>query len=135
MTRTSIIRKLSVLAAALALLNGCRSTPQQKEAKFMKRGLERLAAKDYGRAMLEFQSAAREMPNDAEPYYQLGLASIEAKDGRNALIALAKANQLNPNHVQAQVKLAELLSGSGRQNLIQTAKDKLKEVANTSPDN
>ena len=56
--------------------------------------------------MLEFRSAAQAKPNDPEPYYQLGLASLGAGDGNTAIQAFRKTLQLNPKHNDAQLKLS-----------------------------
>lgn len=100
----------------------------------MKRGLALLAAKDYPRAVLEFRSAAQAMPGDAEPLYQIGIAWMAAGNGDDALIALAKAGDLAPQRTEIQLKLAELLTGSRRKNLIEQARIKLQSILKAAPD-
>ena len=85
------------LALLLAVASGCRTSPQAKEQRFLKRGQAQMARKDYARAALEFRSAAQAMPNDPEPYYQWGLASLGTGDGTTAIQAFRKTLQLNPN--------------------------------------
>ena len=63
--------------ASVAVLALHRTDPAYREARFLKRGKERMDAKDYPRAMLEFQNAIQAMPKDPEPYYQLALASLK----------------------------------------------------------
>src|SRR6185312_2332462 len=87
-------------------LAACRTSPEAKEGKYIERGRALLAKKDYSRAILEFRNAAKEMPKDAEPYYQIGLASMAAGDGPGAIQAFHKATELNPKHSGAQLKLA-----------------------------
>src|SRR5579862_9045989 len=91
---------LMVLAAS-----ACRTSPEAKEAKFLKRGQALLAQKDYSRALLEFRNAAGAMPKDAEPHYRMGLVYLESRDAANALRAFLKATELNPKHAEAQLKL------------------------------
>ena len=88
-----------LIAAALA---GCSFTPRQKEADFLRKGREFLEKKDYARAILQFQNAAKSVPNDAEPYYQLGRAGVASGNAVGAYAALKKAVELNPNHAGAQ---------------------------------
>src|SRR5215472_18891197 len=102
------------LALLLAAASGCQTSPQAKEQRFLRRGQAQMAKKDYTRAVLEFRSAAQAMPNDPEPYYQLGLASLGAGDGNTAVQAFRKTLQLNPKHNGAQLKLAELMVASRR---------------------
>jgi Flp pilus assembly protein TadD len=126
-------RKFAVLAIAVIILAGCQTSPQQKYAKYMKRGQELLAKKDYRRAILEFRNAVGQAPKDAEPYYQMGLASLATGDVRGALMAFAKANELNPTDTRVQLKLAEMLTGSGRKDFVESARAKLQSLLKASP--
>jgi hypothetical protein len=47
---------------------GCTRTPQQTEARFLKRGLELYSRREYARAALEFKNAAAAVPGDSEAY-------------------------------------------------------------------
>jgi tetratricopeptide (TPR) repeat protein len=123
------------LALLLAVAAGCRTSPQATEQLFLKRGQAQMAKKDYSRAVLEFRSAAQAMPNDPEPYYQWGLASLGTGDGNSALQAFRKALQLNPKHNDAQLKLSELMLTSRRKELVEQAASNLSAVIAASPDN
>ena len=74
-----------------------------------------MASKQYSRAILEFRNAIQVVPNDAEPYYQLGIAWMQAGDSFDAFRAFYRATELNPKHWQAQKKVAELLSLAGKE--------------------
>jgi Flp pilus assembly protein TadD len=89
---------------------GCNRSPQAKEAQYLKRGIAQAARKDYGRAVLEFRNAIKVMPQDAEPYYQLGLAYLATGSSANGIAALRRATELNSKHAGAQLKLAELMT-------------------------
>src|SRR5262245_38741876 len=103
----NIIKLVAVVACFAPA--ACHKSPADKEAQYMKRGEAEMAKKDYQRAILEFRNAAQVMPNDAEPYYRLGLAYLEVPDPRNAYGALKKATELNPHHNEAQLKLSQVL--------------------------
>jgi Tfp pilus assembly protein PilF len=66
-------RKPSLIAvsiwAAFAFLIGCSQPPQEKYAHYLQRGKSLLESKDPSRAILEFNNAIREQPNEAEAYY------------------------------------------------------------------
>src|SRR5437879_10530213 len=68
------------LCAALLLaglvMSGCAMTPAAKEARFLTAGKKDLEKKNYARAAIQFQNAARAKKGDSEPYYQLALAYI-----------------------------------------------------------
>jgi tetratricopeptide (TPR) repeat protein len=123
------------LVLLTAGFSGCRTSPEAKEAKFLKRGQALLAQKDYPRALLEFRNAATAMPKDAEPYYRMGLAFLESRDASNAVRAFQKATALNPKHSEAQLKLAELMTISHDQKIILEGFSRLQSVFGDSPDN
>ncbi len=94
-----------------------------------------MESKDYSRALLEFQNAARVMPKDAEPYYQSGMAYLEMHSLQSAAAAFRKATQLNPKHADAQLQLAGLMAASRNQTVLQDAERRAREVLAENPDN
>jgi len=136
---TPISRGLTMLAAAAMIvlcgLSAACSSPPAKEAKYLRRGEAFLAKKDYPRALLEFENAARAMPKDAEPYYQMGVTFMAQGTMGNAFSYFRKAVQLNPRHQGAQLKLAELMASSRNKESVQQAATQLEAVLAASPDN
>lgn len=126
---------LLLTLAAAAGGYGCHTSPEAREAKFLKRGEALLAKKEYTKAMLEFRNAATAMPKDAEPFYRLGLAYLATGDGVNALRALHQATELNPNHKDAQLKLAQLMTVSRYPKYLQEAAARLESTFGDSPSN
>ena len=113
---------------------GCARSPQAKEARFMSRGKEAMKKKDYSRASLEFLNAVKVMPKDAEAYYQLGLAYLAAHNPQG-IAALRKATELNPKHVDAQLRLSALLAGSANRRIVEDAQKRLNELLALEPQN
>jgi tetratricopeptide (TPR) repeat protein len=103
---------VGLLLAAL-VFSGCALMPEAREARFLKLGQTYMAKKDYSRAAIEFQNAIRVKKGNAEPYYQLSLAYMAMGDYHSGVPFLRKALELNPNHLQAKVKLAELMDVAG----------------------
>jgi tetratricopeptide (TPR) repeat protein len=91
--------------------------------------------KDYRRAALEFRNALKAKPRDPEVYYQLGLADIGANDIREAALCLRKAIELNPKHVGAQLRLAQLMASATSAELLAEANRRLVSLLNDNPDN
>lgn len=120
---------------AVGLTTACNTSPQAREAKAMQRGESFLAKKDYPRAILEFRNASKAMPKDAEPYYQMGLAYLGLADVRNAAAMFYRATELNPKHVAAQLKFAELLTASRSKSLVEEASKRLETVLANTPGN
>jgi tetratricopeptide (TPR) repeat protein len=116
----------------LALLSSCARSPQARRDKYLADGKALLEKKDYTRAILNFRNAAQAMPNDAEAYYQLGLAALQLGDVRTGALSVKKAVELNPKHTAANLKLAELMA-HGDAELIRQAETRLKELRQTTP--
>jgi tetratricopeptide (TPR) repeat protein len=106
----------------LALLSGCSTTPQEREATYLKRGKRDAAARDYRRAVIEFEIASQNMPKDPEPLYLLGMAYVEAGGGRQALEAFQKVLAVDPKHEGAQYQLALFKLGTNKPEIIAEAK-------------
>src|SRR5205807_8244701 len=87
--------------------------------------------KDYTRASIQFRNAAKVMPKDAEPYYQLALALFALRDYIQADRSLVKAVELHPKHKQAQVKLAERMATSDTPEVVKKAQGKVRDLLTT----
>jgi tetratricopeptide (TPR) repeat protein len=124
--------RLGLFIALLASV-GCNPSPEQKEAKYLKRGDTLVSKKDYARAVLEYRTAIQAKPKDAEPYYRMGLAYIAMRDLANGARALRTATNLDPKHTGAQLKLAELLTATGDTKLIQEAASRIQTAFGPSP--
>ena len=136
--RTSMSAKHRVTVSFCLFLlafgvSGCRTSASSEGARFLERGQTLLAKKEYLRALLEFRNASSVMPNNAEPYYQMGLAYLESRDLANAVRAFNKAIALNPKHPGAQLKLSELMASTRDEKLINEAVSRIKDVFGPSP--
>jgi tetratricopeptide (TPR) repeat protein len=121
-----------VMILIIIVANGCARSPQARRDKYLAQGRALVEKKEYSRAILAFKNAAKAMPNDAEPYYQLGLAALQAGDIRAGLISIKRATELNPKRADAQLKLAELMA-QGDAALIRQAESRLLELRETAP--
>jgi tetratricopeptide (TPR) repeat protein len=134
-TRNEIRLFAGAASFVFAVSIGCSTSPQAKEARFLKRGQVYLEKKNYARALLEFQNAASRMPKDAEPFYGIGIAYLKSGNIGLAVAALRHATDLNPKHTQAQMKLSEILTASRKQDLVEQAAKRLQDVLAASPGN
>ena len=125
----SVSPRANALLCIIAALAGCSSSPQTKEAAFLKRGQEFLKSKDYSRAILEFRNAAQIMPGDAEPYYQLGMTALQTQNFAAAYASFQKAVERNPGHSAAQLNLAALMSTSGDSAMAAEGEQRLRQIA------
>lgn len=127
--KASGCRLASALLCVITGLAGCSSSPQTKEAQFLKRGREFLKAKDYSRAILEFRNAAKVMPGDAEPYYQLGMTALQTENFVVAYSSFQRAVERNAKHSEAQLNLAALMAASGDGAMAAEGERRLREIA------
>ena len=111
--RFSSIPKVASLARCMALaltlaLAAC-SSPEERARAHYESGQQLLVAGDYLRAALEFRNAISF--NDKHTDAWQGLADVEEKieNWGQALEALKRVVELDPNRVEARTKLAKLL--------------------------
>ena len=130
----SRLRAGALVCLTVMVLSSC-ARPEAKKARFIAQGKKFLEAKDYNRAIIAFKNAAAAVPDDAEAQYQLGSAYIAAGDTHAAAGSFQRATELNPAHAGAQIMLAQQLARSGDAQLIEDARDRVKNVLSSSPDN
>src|SRR5215471_9492761 len=121
------------LSMAFSVSTACSRSPADREARFLQRGKDFVAKKDYTRAAIEFQNASKTMPKDAEPYYQLALLALQRRDARGAIALLRKATDLNAQHAGAQLKLATMMLASSDDETAQTGQERIAGVISKTP--
>lgn len=131
--------RLRLTAAGLVFFSALTFTacerPEAKKARYLAHGRKFLEAKDYSRAILEFQNAAAAVPGDADAQYQLGKVYMTAGDMRSATLHFQRATELNPSHAGAQLMLARQMAQSGDKEQISDARERALNVLSASPDN
>ena len=124
---------LCILLITLGGAVGCSRSPLARKMRYMEAGRRFYNQKDYVRAILQFENAARVAPDDPEPEYRLGLAYFAQGDIGQAHAHFSRAVQINPKHAAAQLRLAELLSQTDDPELLQDALKRLRRLLDTSP--
>jgi tetratricopeptide (TPR) repeat protein len=115
----------------VGILCGCAS-PETRRDKFLAKGKDLLEKKDYTRAMLEFRNASGAVPQDAEPYYYMGVANMSTGDLQTALLSLRKAIELNPSHAAAKLRLAQLMT-LGDKPIVEEAEKNVRDLMQIGP--
>lgn len=133
MTRTM----QTIPAAATLLLLGlclcaCHS-PQQKLAGFLAEGKKDLEARHYPQAVVRFRIAVSLAPKDADSHYYLALAYWGSGDLGKAASELKTATDLNPKHLQARMKLAELAARFSTGNTLVETEKQVQQILAQSP--
>ncbi len=104
---------------------GCKRSPEADAALHMSAGIQRAQSGDYARAILEFRNAARSTPKDPAPYYRVALCYLELDEAPGAILNLRKAVDLNPDFLEAQLKLADMLVATRRPEAVALAVERL----------
>jgi len=132
----ALLRHRAILYVLLmsVVVSGCMLSPDAKSARYMDSGKKLLQSNDPGRAILQFRNAARATPNNAEVYYQLGLAYVAAQDLNRAGASFAKALELNPRHAPARLGLAQVMTTATNPAIIRDAQRRLQALVQESPD-
>jgi tetratricopeptide (TPR) repeat protein len=103
-------------------------TPQARSARYIANGRKLLENHDPGRAILEFRNAVQVTPRDPEAWYQLGTAFLQAADFRPAIVAFHKVLELDPKHVAAKLKIAQMMADTSNADLLKAARGDLQEL-------
>ena len=129
-------RLATLLVVWLALsFTGCMQSPQVKSAKAVEAGKKLLQKNDPSRAILQFRNAIQATPKNAEAFYQLSLGYWAVGDVRMAIGSLRKALELNPKHVEAQLRIAQIMSIASDPALVKDAQQRLAKMLEEAPDN
>lgn len=96
---------------SLCVLVACGG-PEVKKAQFFEKGKGFYEQGDYVKARLELKNAIQIDLEYAEAYYYLGLTELKSGNPRQAYGALAKAVELNPALMDAQLELGKLFNAA-----------------------
>ena len=94
--------------------------------KYMDRG-------EIKQASIEYRVASQNMPQDAEPEYQLGMVYLKSGSPQLAARAFEKAASLNPNHAGAIYQAALFHIGSPKPADVGKARETLASRTETTP--
>ena len=131
---TAARRAVPCLFLLALAISSCVSSPEAKSARFIEAGKKMLKNKDTSRAILQFQNAVKATPNNAEAYYQLGLAFLAAKDVPHGIAALKKVLDIDPKNRNANLEMAKLKAITDDKGILQDAEDTLRGILQGTPD-
>lgn len=101
--------RIAVIAALLVIANlsGCGGAEDRK-AKYLARGQTYLDQKNYDKARVEFKNVVQIDPKDAIGNFKLGLVEEGLQNYRKAFAYYSKSLELDPNLLEAQLKLVKI---------------------------
>jgi tetratricopeptide (TPR) repeat protein len=97
-----------LLVALLATVLVACGSPEEKRAKFLKKGQALYEKGDYVKARLEFKNAIQIDPKFAEAYYMLGMVQLKQGDLKPAFGRFSKAAELSPDHLNSHLQIGKL---------------------------
>jgi tetratricopeptide (TPR) repeat protein len=106
---TVMKKTLSVLLCLLAFaLASCDSDPKVARQRYLDTGNRYFNTGKYRQAVIFYKRALQKDPRFGEAYYRQALAELKLGKPGDALRALQRAVELEPNNTDAATKLAEL---------------------------
>ncbi|MFA4995220.1 MAG: tetratricopeptide repeat protein [Bdellovibrionales bacterium] len=130
----SLCKSILTLVVCLAVvlpLAGC-DNPEQKEARYIKRGNALFEDGEYEKARIEYKNAAKLKPTEAEPFYRLGLIEEAMGDLRGAFSHFTAAEQQNSHFHPAVLKVAQYYMGAEQ---YEETRKRIDAVLGEAPDN
>jgi len=121
----------SILVVSLASCGGA----DERKMKYLEKGKSYLAEDNYEKAKIEIKNVLQIDPKFAEAYFLMGQLEEKKKELRKALGNYKKAIELDPEYVEAKIKLSKIYIIASTENYIKKAKKLLSEVKKSDPDN
>lgn len=133
-TRRLLRRALTLsLLAACCFLFACKEDPQKAKLKHVERGRQYLKEKKYAEARIEFRNALVIDKKMADAFYGLSEASLGLNNVQEAFDALRQTIELDPNNLDAKVKLGNIYIQYVRDDNTKEAERLAQEVIGKDP--
>jgi len=107
-----------------AALSSCTSK-EDREAKYLKRGIVLFESGEFVKARLEFKNAVKIKPTAAEPYYRIGLIDEAEGELHNAFSNFIHAEEQDPHFAPAERKIGEFYIATGQYDQAKLRLDRL----------
>ncbi|MDG2273130.1 MAG: tetratricopeptide repeat protein [Halioglobus sp.] len=92
----------------IGTLSGCSSS-EELQAKYLDRAQTLYDQEDYTKAKLELGNVLQINPDNAEAFYLKAMISVKNGERRSIAKNLTRAIEIDPEHIKARVKLAEMV--------------------------
>lgn len=122
--------KKIVMALLVVVLAACGGK-EERETRYLERARELFEKGDFVKAQLEFRNALQINPKGIDAQYHLGLMAEREANWPEAFARFSRVVEENPDHAEAQLKLAQLHLIGG--DLDQT-EAKLRELERLMPE-
>src|SRR5690349_24731061 len=100
---------LITLALFGGLLSGCSRDPNVRKQKYLESGQRYFERGKYREAAIQFGNAVQVDPRFVEAHYQLAQTYLKLQEWARAYQELSRTTELDPEHWQAHIDVANLL--------------------------
>lgn len=121
----------SILVISLVACGGA----EERKATYLEKGKTYLEEKNYDKARVEFKNVLQIDPKFGEAYYYMGQLEEKKNELAKALGNYKKAISLDPELIDAKIKLAKIYVIAGTADYTKEAKKLLSQVKKAQPDN
>ncbi|MFY9288214.1 MAG: tetratricopeptide repeat protein [Alphaproteobacteria bacterium] len=125
------LKSTTALLCILLTITAC-SSPEEKEARHIKRGNELFEDQQYAKARVEYKNALKLKPLNPEPLFRIGLVDEAEGNFRNAYIIFTRTEQQDAHFHPALLKLAGYYIAGSQEN---EAKKRIGMVLADDPNN
>lgn len=123
--------KRSLLALCLIGVQACNSSPEDAQ-KYIESGEKYFADNNFAKARLEYKNALQLDNKRSDAYYHLALMDEKDKNWKGMFGNLSQVVRLDPKHVDARLKLAQVFLLSGE---LDKTNEQLDEIFKLTEDN
>jgi len=130
----SVLIKLTAASVLVGALTSCGGAEERK-LKYLEKSKVYLEEKNYDKARIELKNALQIDNKYAEAYYLMGRLEERDKAFIKAIANYKKSLELDPSHIDSQIKLATIYVIAGTDDYISQAKKILDDVNELDPNN
>lgn len=130
---SGLIKTALVSAIAVALIS-CGGAEERK-VKYLEKGKAYIEEQNFEKAKIEIKNVLQIDPKFAEAHFFMGQINEQEKEYRKAIGNYLKAIELDPEHISAKINLARIYVLAGTDEMVEKARQNIREVKQTDPDN
>jgi putative PEP-CTERM system TPR-repeat lipoprotein len=128
--RTTIL----LVALSVCFSSSCVRSPEEKSAAWIKSAKGYLEKKDYAAAIIELRNAIAATPKNPEAQYRMGMALLLSGESARSVPYFKSAADLDPNQIDARLKLSGILSEERDEKLLSIAEQYAQAAVKLRPD-
>lgn len=126
--------KTTLISAIAVVVISCGGAEERK-VKYLEKGKAYIEEQNYDKAKIEIKNVLQIDPKFAEAHYVMGLINEQEKEYRKAMGNYLRTIELDPEHISAKINLARIYVLAGTDEMVEKARQNIREVKKAEPDN